>query len=346
MKKKLLILLLVFSIFIPFISADVISLNSGGDEELIINPHEQIEGFFSGIPDVTITPVCGNGVIEGTEQCDDGNTVDGDGCSATCTTEVTPPGGGGGAVVGPDISIEPTEFNINLAVNTTTERTIKVTNHGSSSVTVSISQQNLDQHIILGAAELTVGSQETKEFKVIFVATSEPGIYAGRIVVGSNFITVSLNVRTKLLLFDSNIIVLNENYQVEQGDRLKTQVTLVPLGEKERMDVTLNYVIRDYQGKTYLTKKETLLIEDKMDFKRNFGTGALPLGTYIVGLELVYPNGVAPSSAHFEVIEKKPFSLFAKIVFFLIILIIIILILLIIFLIKRERDKKKQQGVA
>ncbi len=42
---------------------------------------------------LNVTPVCGNGVVEGSEQCDDGNTVDGDGCSATCTTEA----GGGGA---------------------------------------------------------------------------------------------------------------------------------------------------------------------------------------------------------------------------------------------------------
>jgi len=32
-------------------------------------------------------PVCGDGVIEGSEECDDGDTVDGDGCSSTCTIE-------------------------------------------------------------------------------------------------------------------------------------------------------------------------------------------------------------------------------------------------------------------
>ncbi len=32
-------------------------------------------------------PICGNGVLEIGEQCDDGNTVSGDGCSATCQTE-------------------------------------------------------------------------------------------------------------------------------------------------------------------------------------------------------------------------------------------------------------------
>jgi len=31
--------------------------------------------------------ICGNGLLEGSEQCDDGNTTDGDGCSAACETE-------------------------------------------------------------------------------------------------------------------------------------------------------------------------------------------------------------------------------------------------------------------
>ena len=34
------------------------------------------------------SPVCGNGIIESGEQCDDGNLVDGDGCSSTCQIEI------------------------------------------------------------------------------------------------------------------------------------------------------------------------------------------------------------------------------------------------------------------
>lgn len=38
------------------------------------------------------TPVCGNGKIETGEECDDGNVINGDGCSSTCSIEtVTPP---------------------------------------------------------------------------------------------------------------------------------------------------------------------------------------------------------------------------------------------------------------
>ncbi|MDH3623753.1 MAG: C25 family cysteine peptidase [Myxococcales bacterium] len=40
-------------------------------------------------------PICGNGVVATPEECDDGNTADGDGCSATCTLEAPPPCGDG-----------------------------------------------------------------------------------------------------------------------------------------------------------------------------------------------------------------------------------------------------------
>ena len=36
--------------------------------------------------------LCGDGVVQGSEQCDDGNAMDNDGCSATCLTETK--GGG------------------------------------------------------------------------------------------------------------------------------------------------------------------------------------------------------------------------------------------------------------
>jgi cysteine-rich repeat protein len=39
--------------------------------------------------DADCSPVCGNGVIETGEQCDDGNTTPGDGCDASCMTEIT-----------------------------------------------------------------------------------------------------------------------------------------------------------------------------------------------------------------------------------------------------------------
>ncbi|MBE7451661.1 MAG: DUF4215 domain-containing protein [Kofleriaceae bacterium] len=41
--------------------------------------------------DTDCAPVCGNGVVEGTEQCDDGNQVDTDACNNMCRLNATPP---------------------------------------------------------------------------------------------------------------------------------------------------------------------------------------------------------------------------------------------------------------
>lgn len=41
-------------------------------------------------------PVCGNGKLESPEQCDDGNSTDGDGCESTCHPTATGGGAGGG----------------------------------------------------------------------------------------------------------------------------------------------------------------------------------------------------------------------------------------------------------
>ncbi|HUQ01381.1 MAG TPA: hypothetical protein VM261_02750 [Kofleriaceae bacterium] len=49
---------------------------------------------------VTPPETCGDGSVDAAEECDDGNTADGDGCSATCTAEDGGGGGGGGGDVG------------------------------------------------------------------------------------------------------------------------------------------------------------------------------------------------------------------------------------------------------
>ncbi len=55
----------------------------------------------NGEVDEDCDPVCGNEVLEEGEECDDGNSTDGDGCSSDCTIEETEciPEGGSGAVI-------------------------------------------------------------------------------------------------------------------------------------------------------------------------------------------------------------------------------------------------------
>jgi len=353
--RVILLIVLLISLS-PTINSDVISVNSGGTGNIIINPDEFIEGFFFCVPTTcseldyecdSWSDSCG-----GTLNC--GSCASGFTCTAgSCIADaVTPPavGAGPGVTTPPalDITVVPTEININMVINTNVERTISVTNDDTSSVTVSISQENLDNMVILSEASLSLAAGETKSFNAIFVAPGNPGVYTGTIKVDGINVVVALNVQTQLLLFDSNIVVLNENYQTPQNQKLKTEVTLIPLGDPQRLDVTLNYAIKDYRGKIYLTKSETLLVEELTRLRRNFDTGILPLGKYVISLELIYPNGVAPSSAHFEVTEPVPTNIFAILVLILIVLILLLLVLIIAILIYRrlkgkgEEEEKKE----
>lgn len=56
----------------------------------------------SSTTSTTILTVCGDGVTEGLEQCDDSNTSPGDGCDAICQIEETTNGMGGGLVTSDD----------------------------------------------------------------------------------------------------------------------------------------------------------------------------------------------------------------------------------------------------
>ena len=348
--KLIFILTFFFTLTIFFLrtaNADVISLNAGGSQEIALTSDKYVEGFFSAL---NSDPVCGDSVVDSGETCDDGNTASGDGCSSTCQTETstTPSsggGGGGGEVTVTNIAVTPTDFNINMIINTTTERTIRVTNLGASSMAVVVSQSGLGNHIILTSNSLLIPAGGFVDLNVVFVALSESGVFTGKIIIGGKEVLVALNVKTQFLLFDSNIVVLNKDVTVVQGGELRTLLTLIPLGDPERLDVTINFAVKDYTNKVYLTKSETLLVDKLTELRRNFDTGLLPLGDYIIGAELVYPNGVAPSSAHFRVVEKKPISIFGRIVLYLVIMILVVSILIIIILIWRRRKKKKEKNL-
>jgi len=346
-EKGLICFLFFICLVVPIVSADVISLNSGGSEVIVINPDNYIEGFFTG--DV---PYCGDGVCNSNETCAScsfdcactvGYTCTLGVCVADPVGDSSSSGGAPGAAAAPSgISVSPTELNVNLAVNTNKKETITVTNLEANATTVSVSESGLGTMVILGETSLTIPAGESRQLDVVFVAFDRTGIFTGKIIIGSEEVLVALNIKTQLLLFDSNIVVLNKDYKVELGKKLKTQVTLIPMGDEVRLDVILNYEIKDYAGKTYLTKSETLLVEEQVEFKRDFDTGILPLGKYVVGLELVYSNGVAPSSAHFEVVKGAK-KIFGLITILLILAILAIIILIIVIIVRRRKEKEQEE---
>ena len=71
--------LVVFVLFFSGCGGD----SSSGDENDNLNVNDNVNNNENN----NIAPVCGNGVIEAEEECDDGNTEPGDGCSEQCEVE-------------------------------------------------------------------------------------------------------------------------------------------------------------------------------------------------------------------------------------------------------------------
>lgn len=80
--------------FVPTVGAPCDSCIDGGGQI----DRKCLEGCFQTALDeisdglVGDLPVCGNGILQGGEFCDDGNTSDADCCSSTCTVLANPPG--------------------------------------------------------------------------------------------------------------------------------------------------------------------------------------------------------------------------------------------------------------
>ena len=286
---------------------------------------------------------CGDGICNNGETCST--------CSADCgICEVVGGGGGGGGggttpltktlPVVEGISVDTSEINIYLVLSSNKERIVSIKNSGDVERVVKISSSNLDDIVLIKEETITLAPGESKDLDVRFIAPSKTGIYTGKINIGGKEILVSANVQSKELLFDAIIAVPEQDKNIDLGSQLDVQITLIPMGEDPRVDVTLNYVVKDYNGKTYLEESETILVEGQKNFQKRIPTSGLPTGNYIVGLEVVYPNGVAASSSHFQVVKKEPFSIKNILIVFIAIVLIALIVVVYLFISYRNRRKK------
>jgi len=348
MKRGVIFFIFVSLFLINFAgSDDLISVNSGGDLQLCIDSGEGFDLCFAGGTVCVPASCLSLGYECGTVTDGCGITLNCGSCSSgfVCSSGncVAEGGGGGGTTTTSTISVTPNSFNLIMLNGTYRDGIIEIKNSGTSSQTLAISKTDPNGIVSLENFSVTVPAGATRNINIKILAPIVEGNYFATIRIGTQTVSVNVTSKSKFLLFDSNIVILNPNYKVMQSDLLKTKVELTPMGDKERMDVTLNYVIADAAGQVYLTQSETVLVEDKLTIYRNFGTGMLPLGDYIVGLELIYPNGVAPSSARFKVIENIPANYIFLIPFVLIAGILIDIILIIVILARIR--KRKQTSV-
>ena len=258
-------------------------------------------------------------------------------------------GGGGGAIEKRDLrdfDIAPKEFNLFVIPGEKIEREIKVTNTGKVSLTLDIKISGIGNITTLDSERLVLAAG--KEANVMFkIKAPETGISAGRIVFSSDELIkevfILINVRSEeKKLFDSSITV-PESYKVisPRGD-LSTFVSLLEVGPPVEVDVTVNYIIKDFDGNTVYTESETLSVYKVKSFVKKFFGLDLPPGDYVVGMEVNYPGGFATSSSHFSV-SKREINYNIIIAFVLAILAVIVIVYSIIMYKKAGRHLRRRR---
>lgn len=220
-------------------------------------------------------------------------------------------GGGGGAVptISYEFSVYPESFTETMIADRVDSGFIIITNRGNVIMDFNaFINEFLEGIIELNKTifSLSPGVSENLEFEI--TSPSEPGIYTGKIIValGAEIkeVLVSINVQTDTSLFDVLLSIPRAMKVIGIGDNLEVQVDLLQMGLKEKMDVTLNYVVKDFDGSVYIKESETIAVYDQKKFSKKFFTENLPAGNYVVGVELIYPDGVAVASSHFKIEEE------------------------------------------
>ena len=227
--------------------------------------------------------------------------------------EASPPrsGGGGSAAVSAyplGFSVSPSSLAISIIEGETEERTVEITNNNEKgTIPVVVEVSVIEDILKLSDRGFSLEGGESRIIKLT-INNVKRGIHVGEIQFTSGIfkkkIKVSLNVRSDNILFDSSLAIGKEK-EVERGKDIVAQININQIGkEKKKKEVTVNLVIKNYEGIIYLEETYVLDVFDEAEFLKNLPTQNLPPGDYIIGIDVSSLGTYETSSSQFKVKEE------------------------------------------
>ncbi len=299
-----------------------------------------------GLSVETSGAICGDSLCNGAETCSTCSTD----CGA-CAVVITPSssGGGGGGAGGsgggiqtqPSFLIDNENFNVRLVSGESESRQVNILNNGVIPIKLSIDVTGIDKHIFFNSTSIIILPGES--FPLIFTLNApEPGVYAGKVILSyqgiEKEIFILFNVISEGVLFDATVTIPELYRVLKVGQRLPVLIELLEVGGESGVDVTMEYVIKDFEGNTKYSESETFYVLGAKSYNKKFSTAGLDPDDYILGIELSYPGGFATSSAHFRITEAPVISLQTWIALGGLIIAIIVITILVLFYRRKSLD--------
>ncbi|MBI2134826.1 hypothetical protein HYU09_02470 [Candidatus Woesearchaeota archaeon] len=223
-------------------------------------------------------------------------------------------GGGGTAQTKSDFDIDKDTIKIVLRQGETKEEKFSIKNTGDTTLDITTYLDALKGLIVSPSSEdtkSTLNPGEEQTINMVFGAGEDlqPDIYTGyiRVKSGSKEKTVNtiVEVDSAKPLFDVDVEVLPEYKSIFPGEDIFIEVSLFNVRGFGRVDVVLEYSIKDFEGNVAAKEEETVAVETEAKFVREMlAPSSLGPGTYVASVKVTFENSIGIGSDVFEVKAK------------------------------------------
>jgi len=270
---------------------------------------------------------------------------------------VTTPGGSGGSShsyepIKEELEVEPEKIKIKLKQGETKKQTFTIKNTGKTKKILNLSYEGLENFIRLSETEIELEADETKTIIIDFIAREDtiPNLYLGSILIKANpieeKILIAIEVESKEALFDVKIDISKKFKYVMPGEEVLADIKLYNLKDTGKIDVNIDYMIKDENNSIIISGQETIAIELLASFTKIF---QLPenttYGDYVFYVKATYDGKIASASAWFIVGEKPPLDIKTALKWILILITITIIVVAAITQILKHKNKKLKKSI-
>lgn len=218
-----------------------------------------------------------------------------------------------------NFQISVSEFNVSLKQGSSRTQVLKITNIGSTNLSISVFVEKVGDFVVLSDNNFSISLGNFKEITIDFNAPERaiPGQYFGYIIVKSQKITkkipVIFDIKALDLEFDLKVNLSPESSQVRSGENLTFNISLSNLKDLKETDISLYYAIKDYDGKVYNFFEEPITFFYDLNLERELQVPeTTPEGKYLIYARASNDRNIAIDSAFFEVGNRINFYSFFK----------------------------------
>jgi len=259
-------------------------------------------------------------------------------------------GGGGGPVAsGPvvtNLEIDPGSISIKLVQGEELEESFTIKNIGDEDLTINLENAKLKNLLSLSETDfiLKPGEKKTIILKISAPEDIIPDLYIGKLIAtggsAKEEILVFIEVESKEALLDVKIAIPYNYQYILPGEDVLGKIEFFNLGGGRIISVSVDYIIKDSEGKEIIFENEIIELESQIKFTKSFKIPQeAKFGEYVFYVKTTYEEKVASASALFNVGER-PF-IKKRIVLYSIIILIALLIFFIILYYKSKKKSRK-----